>query len=291
MALDIPVCAQPLSNSVVAARDAAERQNKTNAATVAPRIEAHLKAGRIAIETLRAAHQHIGDQTDLDLAGDTRQAAVWIVAGRCLGLSSALMDLLDSGYGAEAMPTARALHEATRLLDAFTDDGDDSLLTRWLADEDQKWVRPKETRQAREDMISRLRVTMAESLQEAEAADDVERVAQLTEAIAGMDATPDGHLWRMSLSIYDVLSRIGHTRRSGTRDSVSAPLRQMVTGPHPDPLIRGEYVEWSIALIEEVMLSVGDALGRFVGPSYFKEIVHPIISALHAVRAAHPLTT
>lgn len=290
MALNMPVRAQPLSNSVVAARDTADRQHKATAATVGPRIEAHLKAGRIAIETLRAAHQHIGDHTDLDLVGDTRQAAVWIVAGRCLGLSNALMDLLGSGYGAEAMPTARALHEATRLLDAFTDDGDDSLLTRWLADEDQQWVRPKETRQAREDMVGRLRATMAESLQEAEAADDVERVAQLTTAIAEMDATPKGHLWRMSRSIYDV-SRIGHTRRAGTRDSVSAPLRQMVTGPHPDPLIRGEYVEWSSALVEEVMLSVGDALGRFFGPSYFKESVRPIISALQAVRAAHPLTT
>jgi len=152
-------------------------------------------------------------------------------------------------------------------------------------------VRPKETRQAREDMVGRLRATVAESLQEAKAADNVERVAQLTTAITEMDATPEGHLWRMSRSIYDVLSRIGHTRRSGTRDSVSAPLRQMVTGPHPDPLTRGEYVEWSSALVEEVMLSVGDALGRFYGPSYFRESVRPIISALQAVRAAHPLTT
>ncbi len=92
-----------------------------------------------------------------------------------------------------------------------------------------------------------------------------------------------------SRQIYDVLSRIGHTRRSGTRDALTVPLRRMVTGPHPDPMIRADYVLWSIHVIEEVLLLVGEVLSRFVEPDYFQQQIKPLIDALAAVRAAHPL--
>jgi hypothetical protein len=286
--LNVFVRDRPLPEAVVAARKAAAAEREANATIVEPRIASQLAAGRLAIESLVAPHTHVGDGTDLDLEGDTRQAAVWIVAGRCLGLANALLDLLEKGYAAEVIPTARTLHETNRLLDALVDEGDDALLIRWLKDEDADWVRPRETREARENMVARLRATMATALEEAEAASEDDRVRDLKAAIEEMDATPP-ELWKMSLSIYDVLSRIGHTRRSGTNDGVSIPLRQMITGPHPDPAIRGDYVEWSSALIEETMLAVGAALSRFFGPNYFKQGVEPILTAFKAVRAYHPL--
>jgi hypothetical protein len=43
---------------------------------------------------------------------------------------------------------------------------------------------------------------------------------------------------RAALQIYDVLSRVAHTRRSGTSDSLPVGLRTMATGPHPDPAVR-----------------------------------------------------
>ena len=87
----------------------------------------------------------------------------------------------------------------------------------------------------------------------------------------------------------DVLSRIAHTRRSGVRDAVSVELREMATGPHPDPVIHADYVEYAGHVIEEVLLAVGDALGRFYGAGWFATNVKPLIESLTRLRQMVPL--
>jgi hypothetical protein len=151
-------------------REAREREDERQASLAVilePRIAGHLNASRIAVDAMGELHRLIGDRTNLDLGGDSRPAAAWLIAGRCIGVARAMLTLLNAGYAAEVVLTARALHEATRLLDAVADDDDPELLRRWL--EDDEWVRPRETRQARERMRDRLELMLRE--QHAQAVD------------------------------------------------------------------------------------------------------------------------
>jgi hypothetical protein len=110
------------------------------------------------------------------------------------------------------------------------------------------------------------------------------------QAVLRLEATQDGDLLTLpTRQIYDVLSRIAHTRRSGTTDAVAAELRTMATGPHPDPAIRADYVEYAGHVIEEGVLIVGDALGRFYGPGWFAEHVKLLIDAIGAARTVTPI--
>lgn len=55
------------------------------------------------------SHQQIADRTDVDLAGETRWAAMWQMAGRCIGYARALLVLAHhAGFGDEA-PSDRSL--------------------------------------------------------------------------------------------------------------------------------------------------------------------------------------
>jgi hypothetical protein len=287
--LNVLARGRDLPDDIRRAREQAVALAEQRSRILQPRIDAHLKACRLALDAVEAAHQHIADGTDLDLLGDSRQAAVWVMAGRCIGLSRAVLVLLRDGFGAEAAAEARTLHEATRLLDALADEDEPELLERWLADDDKQWVRPWETREARERMRERLEAALSEGKRRAEEARRAELAAQLEEAMRSAGMEQPRATVKASRTIYDVLSRIGHSRRSGVRDAVSLPLRQMATGPHPDPIIRAEYVEWSSHVIEEVVRSVGDACARFFGGDYYNRGVKPIIDALATVRDSHPL--
>jgi hypothetical protein len=112
-----------------AARDAADQ----------PRLEqpiaAHVAERRIALDALATAHQELADKCDLNLTGNTRPAAVWQMAGRCLGIARALICLVEQGFTAEMLHLGRAPHEATRLLSALGDREEDALLLQWLAGE------------------------------------------------------------------------------------------------------------------------------------------------------------
>lgn len=183
----------------------------------------------------------------------------------------------------------RAMHEATRLLSALADEGEPELLRRWLKDEDNKWVRPAETRKAQENQRARLRESMEAAKQEAEAAGDEARASDIAAGLA-LDGMREGdQLLRASRQIYDVLSRIAHSRRSGVKDAVSAELRRMATGPHPDPVIRAQYVEYTGHIVEEAVLHVGDALGRFHGRGWFTAQVKPLIESIQKLRVVVPL--
>jgi hypothetical protein len=268
----------------------AHRDNEYAAAVLQSRIDGHLQAYATVLDALDEAHRNVGDYTDLDLAASSRQAAVWLVAGRCIACGRAALALLAAGFGAESTAPERMAHEATRLLSVLADEDEPTLLRRWLADEGQKWVRPRETREAQERMRRRLRDTMVAAKAAAEAAGETEQAAAIEEGLSQEWAQDDSPLLPAGRQLYDVLSRVAHSRRSGVRDAVSVELRQMATGPHPDPRIRAEYVFYGGMIVEEVALAVGDALGRFYGPGWFLTQVKPLIDTLTTLREMVPLT-
>jgi hypothetical protein len=135
-----------------AARDAAD------GARLRQPISAHVAARRIALDLLTSTHQGLADGSDLDLTGSTRPAAVWQMAGRCLGIARALICLLEQGFTAEVLHLGRALHEATRLLSALGDREEDALLRKWLAGE---YISPGSVRAAEERYEQRLAAAMA----------------------------------------------------------------------------------------------------------------------------------
>jgi hypothetical protein len=60
--------------------------NAQNTKILVPRIEAHLLAYEVCLQELGAFHSQIGDHSDLDLEGSSRQVAAWFISGRVIGL-------------------------------------------------------------------------------------------------------------------------------------------------------------------------------------------------------------
>ena len=152
-----------------ASRDATDR------ARLQQPIAVHLLARRIALDALATAHQALADGCDLDMTGSTRLAAVWQMAGRCLGIAQALICLVEHGFTAEVLHLGRALHEATRLLSALGDPNEDALLRKWLAGE---YVSPGTVRAAEERYEERLAAAMA-----AEGRSELPRTGPVTKKI------------------------------------------------------------------------------------------------------------
>ena len=288
---DLNVVAQGrgLPEEVKQRRWAVNAQNERVDAALQPRFHEHLRVLEQAVDRLADAHQAIADGTDLDLAGDSRQAAVWTVAGRCIGHTRALLVLLKAGFAGETAVQMRAMHEATRLVAALADDEESNLLRRWLTDADNKWVRPKETRSAQQRIHGRFRSDLERARAEALAEGDAERTAMIEEALDRTPTPEEEALSRAASQIYDVLSKAAHLRRSGTRDSTSRALRRMATGPHPDPAIRASYVDYGGRLVEEVLLTVGETLSRFYAPGWYMEQIKPLIDDLHRARESSPI--
>jgi hypothetical protein len=70
---------------------------------------------------------------------------------------------------------------------------------------------------------------------------------------------------------------------------VSPPMRTMARGPHPSPVRRAATVAGMGGIVEEAVQSVGDALARFKGPTFFTEHVQPLIASFKAMDEAQPL--
>ena len=288
-ALNVPVRSRRLPEEVKQKRWIANAARERREQVVQQRLDDHVQVYGMVLDAIEHAHTSIADDSDLDLGGDTRQAAVWIVAGRCIGYGRSILVLVSQGFGGESAAQMRAAHEATRLLSALADHGEPALLRQWLDDEGQKWVRPKQTRAAGERMRVRLRETMVAAQAAAEAAGDVESVAEIEAGLQLEAMSDDSPMSEATRSIYDVLSRIAHTRRSGVRDAVAVPLRQMATGPHPDPLIRADYVFYAGQVVEEITLMVGSALGQFYGPGWFSTHVKPLVDRVALLRTTVPI--
>jgi hypothetical protein len=243
-----------------AAADEADRQRYEQT------INAHLTAFRIALDALEADHQRRGDELDFDLVADTRPAAMWQMAGRCIGIARLILDALALGYTTEVLHLARALHEADRLLDAFCDFDEGSLLRAWLADEGSEWVRPSHTRRAEARFEQRLADAMT-----AEGKDELQRTEERTRRL------------------YDQLSGAAHHRRQWVQDAVAPELRTMLWGPTTVWARRAMTTATMVAVVEEAVMSVGDTLERFHGQGWYKQNVEPYIAGFAVLRAEQPL--
>jgi hypothetical protein len=240
-----------------AARDAAD------CARLQQPISAHVMARRIALDMLATAHQSLADGYDLDLTGSTRPAAVWQMAGRCLGMARALICLVERGFTAEVLHLGRALHEATRLLSALGDPEEDALLRKWLAGE---YVSPSAVRAAEERYEQRLAAAMA-----AEGRSELPRTGPITK------------------KIYTKMSEAGHHQRPAVEGDVAPLLRTMVRGPDPTWERRAAAASVTLSFVGEAIDSVGDALARFHGRAWYDEHVRPFWASFEALARKQPL--
>ena len=180
------------------------------ATIVDTRISGHVATYGMAIRTVEQLHESIAERTDIDLIGDTRWAAVWQLAGRAIGFAQALLILANAGVGDDALPTARAMHEAVRLLEGVTNRHDRQLVTRWLADDDDRYVRPREARAA---------VEAGEAL--------------VREMMIAAGEEPVANTRHLSDELYHRMSLVAHNRRRVLELVISPSLRRMARARTP----------------------------------------------------------
>jgi hypothetical protein len=253
-----------LPDDVRARREAQEAADVENSRIYKPLIDKHLRIHRIALDFLSDNLQWIADQSDLDLVGNSRPAAIWQMSGRCIGIGRLMLDALEMGYTAEVLHLARAAHEASRLLMLFRIPEEGDLLRQWLADE--KWVRPKVVRQAEERFEKRLADAMGEM---------------------GLEALPSTK--ELTEHIYGEHSEAAHHRRRWVQDAVFPDLRMIITGVTPYWRRRAGTVASMVAVVEEIVTQVGDGISYFYGPQWYEEKVKPLQESFAVVRAAYPL--
>ena len=226
-------------------------------------IAAHLTARRMALDALAEAHRTLADKSDLDLTGDTRPAAVWQMMGRCLGIAGAMLDLLQLGYTAEVLHLARSLHEATRLLAALRDPGENALLLRWLAG---GYIKPSEVRKAEQRYEDRLAAAMV-----AEGRAEIARTEALTR------------------SVHQLMSKAAHHQRSAVQGEVAPELRTMAYGAGPWWERRAAATRVMLSVVGEAVDSVGDGLAYFHGAPWYDENVKPYWTSFEALAREQPL--
>jgi hypothetical protein len=247
-------------------RDDAERRDRVMSKVLQPRIDAHVAVYGAALDEVERAHQTIADTTDFDLTGETQWAAMWLVAGRCIGFARGVLVLAADGFGDEALPMARAAHEANRVLQAVGDPEELDMARRWLEDHDDRYVRPRHARDAIERTEQRFNAEMEK---------------------AGVE--PAGTTLRPTREVYHLMSLVAHIRRQAIELVVNAKLRRMSRGRHPDPVGRALAVESHGRVVQETVTLVGDSFGRFFGPEYYRDRLKPVVDSFEAVREAAPL--
>src|SRR4029077_12154070 len=194
--------------------------------------DAHIAACRIVAKQLQDWHQGIADTTDLDLTGYSRGAAVWLLAGRCLGLLEVLLIQAEAHIDNEALIVGRAVHEANRILMAFCADPDEDELVRlWLDDEGKHgYVKQGAARAINNRFEEKLNETMKDQ---------------------GM--LPLGSTDKLTVDLYDRLSRTVHSRRSSCVSSVWEAGREMAYGRAPNQLRRASAVKWTASITVEIV--------------------------------------
>lgn len=237
---------------------------KQNAPPVRPRVEGHLRVQEQAVTTLIEVHNDIIDGYDaLDPEVKDQAAAVWLLAGRCLSLARSLTIMLRAGLTTDISPAARTLHEAGAALRVVADGGDKTFVEKWLSD---SYFSAKKLETAEHELETRIAAEM------------------LKQGVRPLDRTMP-----LSKQIYRTWSKIAHNRRSGVLESYSPGLRQMAYGPHPDPLMRAVWVGYGTQLMVEVVLTVGMALAKFLGPNFWAAKVEPAVNGLNLALTRLPL--
>jgi hypothetical protein len=244
-----------LTAAIVAARQAADAQ----AALAGPAIDAYVAevaaSCRTALDALIVQHVFLADHSDLNFNGDTRWAARWRLSGAAIAYANALVDLSERGHVDTALPTSRTLHEALGVLGVVNDDAEQTIVRRWLDDQE---VQPKKARAAAERQAQRV------------AGDAARQGLDI-----GVDRVKD-----MMQQMYGTLSDVSHVRRSGIQSLASPPLRRAIYGRHPDPLHRAKGAASTVLSVEATIIAVGDALAAFYGGTYYTTIIRPIRDGL-----------
>lgn len=274
MATEAPIDGMPIrwlgepSPEVVQARLEAEADDARHEEIVRPRIAGVLTACKLVAADLEALHRRYADATDLDLVGYSRASAIWLLSGRQLGLHRALVVQVEAGICNEAIITGRAIHELSRVLEAFCVPDEERAVRVWLDDEGRHgYVKQGQARTAAERYENQLAQAM-----EAAGVPRIEGSRALTE------------------QLYDHMSRVAHSRRSSCLDSVSVPGRVMAYGVHPSPIRRAEYAHWAASMTVEVVNTVGDALrALYSQPEFFTQRITPLIRSVEAGLATNPL--
>lgn len=253
----------PISAAVIQARAAHDALVTGLEAILQPRLEGHLLVLQQSIDRLAALHQAVLEESDIDLDAETRWAALWLIAGRCLALSNLFLAELRLGYTAETVGTIRVLDEAILLLHAITADEDGALVRRWLHGQT---VMPRQARPVVGDLQAGV-------------------VAELADR--GVEV--EGDIVELGRDIYGMLSKAAHNALPGFAESVSRPLRRFNYGAHPDPRQRAVYVDYGGEVIEGTIMGVGSALARFFGGEWYRDTIRPIQDELEAMRRALPI--
>ncbi len=213
---DIEVTPGPVPEEVGTARRRFDAANKKNEAVLGPRIDAHLMAYEAVLSELTAFHAQIADHSDLDLEGDSRQAAAWLVSGRIIGLLNAAIKLARTGFASEMVPVLRTAHEATQLLRALSMHRDTTILRDWLQGQH---IKPSRIRRAEDQNQKAIAAEMRRS---------------------GSD--PPGRSRQFMESLYSDLSEMAHIKRSRVLEIASIDCRLMPVNGHPSATIRAYFV-------------------------------------------------
>jgi hypothetical protein len=264
----MPIRSRPIPAEVARLRIEATADDAANSAVAQPRIEAVLTACKLVAQRLEELHEAYVDLTDLDPAGYSRAAAIWLLSGRILGLHRALLTHVEAGIGDEAAVTGRAIHEASRLLFAFGGPAEQDIVRLWLDDEGRHgYVKQGAARAAERRYEDALAAAMERA--------GLPRINSVTSKTEEM---------------YDKLSRVAHSRRSSCLATWWGPGRKMAYGVHPSAIRRAGAVAWASSMTGEVINAVGDALrALYSQPQFFSDQIAPLQKALDSVRESAPL--
>lgn len=232
---DVPVTPGPVANHVRAARQREGKANAQNTKILGPRIEAHLRGYEVCLQELGAFHSQIGDHSDLDLEGSSRQVAAWFIAGRVIGLLNAGLSLCRAGFASEVVPILRTAHEATQLLRAVSMHRDANILQDWLQDQH---IRPSRVRTA-EDRNQKY----------------------ISKEMRDMGIEAPGRTRQSMEALYKGLSEMAHVKRSRILEIASVECREMPVNGHPSAMIRTFYVYLLGIHVMDAVSAVGFALG------------------------------
>jgi hypothetical protein len=249
-----PVRRRAMQAVVLRARDQFTGANERNAELLRPLIEAHLAAYRASLDELTRAHRLVSDSTDLDLIAESRGAAIWLMAGRCLGQARGCLHLVAGGFAHEVPALLRQLHESNQLLNALTARSEENLLDAWLRG---KYVPPGDA-MAATDRHQRL----------------------LREQMIRAGEAPPRATKRRAERMYGHLSEFTHNRRARVLDIVSAEQRLMPIGPHPDWSVRAAAVGDVGIFVTETATVAGFGLSLLLGREWFVQRFNPTFHAL-----------
>lgn len=266
--IEVELQLRELPPEVKTLREQHREQDARLREVVRPRAEAHIAACRTVTRDLQKWHQQIADRTDLDLDGYSRGSAIWLLAGRCLGLHEVMIAQAEAGVDNEGLIVGRALHEACNILMAFLADPEEEKLVRLWLDDDGKhrYVKQGAARAAQD----RFETSLNEAMEE-----------------AGLP--PLGNTIDFKEELYDRMSRTAHNRRSSCVSSLWKEGRQMAYGRAPSALRWASAVEWTSSMTVEVVNSVGDALRSFYQGDFFVEKMAPLVQSIDAIRKTCPL--